>query len=383
MAFKTTDCVFFADPHALAAALTKAGVIAELDYLPQTGRDIVPVTATIALAEGQLLAQLKNGEVVANAAAGEVLGEIAETLQASVWAPTLQLARDYNVPSSPPEAKLTESITAVITPAPLSSLPLAAEVLDNTLYVLDLGDRRVVITRGREDQHYGFYGWDDQSLPALQLSHSPLERLAVLQTADAPATWHSWDLRSEVVPSDARELPAVKDLAAKLFSRREDANRFANYAGCDADTMAAVLASDPAIGIPEFLQLAGLPAILADVLAGTVAPADIPQVHIFGAGSIPKAVSTAVKLYFKADQPAGRTSPWVSFGQLYLAKRPLRLAVAAVESGIAAWLLHRAKQRESTWRGMLAAVLAVDAIANVVIPESVLRYLGLDEPDVE
>lgn len=384
MAFKTTDCVYFAKPQTLAAALTEAGVIAALDYLPQSGRDIVPVTATIALDEHQHIAQLQDDQVVANLDAGEVLGQIAEDLQASVWAPTLQLARDFDVPSAPADAKLSESITAVVTPAPLSSLPLHAEVLGNTLYVLDLGDRRVVITRGREDQHYGFYGWDDESLPALELSHSKLERLAVLQTTDAVATWHSWDLQSEVVPSDKQDLAAVKELASQLFTRREDAQGFAEYAGCDVATMETVLASDPKIGIGEFLQLMGLPEILADVLAGEVDPADIPGVHIFQAGSIPKAIGAAVKLYVNEEYPpAAREALWLSFGRLYLAKRGLRLAVAAAESGLAAWLLTSAKRRGSTWRGVAAALLAVDAIANIVIPQSVLRYIGLDEPDVE
>ncbi|MDO5727206.1 MAG: hypothetical protein Q4Q03_04720 [Bowdeniella nasicola] len=392
MTWNTTDCVFFAAPERLRAALVANGVLAQLDYLPQPEREIVPVTVTIAIDQDNQLAEVRDGQVHRAGEAGERIAAIAEQIHASVWAPTLQLALDFDTPSPPADERFGQTVTAVITPTPLSSLPLYAEAVHSDLYVLDLSDRRVIITRTNgEANHYGFYGWDEESLPALVLSHSNAERLAVLHTSESIATgaWHSWDLRREFIPDRTHMSPAVRAVADSLFSRRADAELFARYANCDVEPIEDILAAPPERGLPEFFQAMDLPPILADVLAARVDPATLPGVYHFRPGSLIQALSSTVRLYLREEYPPQARHALIrNLPRLYLNNRPLQLAVAAAELAGATWLGVRAKQRHSTWRAVTAVGLALDAIGNVVFAPALAKFIeddhirdGVNDPD--
>ncbi|MDO5700452.1 MAG: hypothetical protein Q4P36_03160 [Bowdeniella nasicola] len=377
-----TELVFHAVPAALEAALRHARLVARLDYLPTGHNGDVLVTVGVLVDSQGRIAQVDGDRLVAGPLGKDVVQAIATELGVSLWAPSWDVDIQPSTTASERAARSVEaggsSALVVVTPAPMSAMPMYATAVCRDLSVLDLGDRRVVMSQG--DGHavgFGYFGWDEDSLPALVLINESGERTVALHTeaTSLPEAAHSWDLVTRCLTGapDAGG-PAVDRLVQRHFLASDDAQAFADYAGVETSVMTEAIRRPAEEALPEMIALFGLPEEVARVIDGEIAPPEVPGVVTFQHRSLRSAIADSAKLYV-GEQFADRdvSSYWTRFEESFARHRRLRSVLAAGEAILGATLVGSAARSGGKVRAVCGALFLADSLTTAFGPEILQR----------
>lgn len=391
--WSSTELVFQADPVDLEQTLRQFKVLARMDYLPASVRPSAAsreclVTAVILTDERGRIATVAADRVQAGPDAKDLMRTIATRMGCSLWVPSWDLdIEPVGRPSQPKPAaseQPDETITvAVVTPAPMSAMPMYAAAVAHDLSVLDLEDRRVVMsTSTREPIGFGHFGWSEDTLPALVLVNHGGEHTVALHQSEAAyaEAVHSWDLVTEYAYGQYDKPPAeAQALIDEFFTSTSDAEAFAAYAGVSVDKMKQAMALPGRQGMVTMIAQFGLPGVLSKVLEGTIVPRDVPGVETFSHESWRGAIKETTRLYMAEQFPTGSASEfWTSFGQQAFAHPRMRYALAGGGALLGALLLRSALKTGGKVRGIAGALFIADAISNVVLPPLIAKWMAED-----
>lgn len=380
MTWKATDLICIGNPHDIAQALRGADVLAQLKWVPDA-RQVSAVTATVVHNDDDAVAVVTDGRIEAGPSGVDLCKQLVEKLPISLWADAWQFHHQGDWTTEPP-ADMGPVRTAVITPAPISAMPMYAVAIREDLAVLDLGDRRVVFSACPDGQPLGFgaFGWDEDSLPAISITCGEGDRTMVLHPAGDDAEYasaaHSWGLTKEVIAGQGdAHAPGVAALVEEFFSPRADAEEFATYAGVSPARMEAAMRTPGEAEMVQMLKLLGVPTVLADLLEGRIEPTDVPDMRVFSHKSVRSAVRDSMGLYFDEQYPQGVIRQMIAD----FADSPWRVAIAAAETVAGGVLLNSAYRSGSKVRGLLGALCVVDAASNAFLVPRLRTWLTIEE----
>lgn len=391
--FTSVELVFHAEPAALTEAFEQAHVLARIDYLPASVRAIagdgaVFITAGILVDEAERIVTVTDAGVAVGPQARDLVGAIANRLEVSLWVPKWDLEVEPASYDPAPGARDTatdnglkgeKATIVVVTPAPMSAMPMYATAVQQDLSVLDLGDRRVVMsTSSDEPVGFGHFGWSEDTLPSLVLLNDFGERTVALHETEANFAegLHSWDLVTEFVTgSVATPGPGAQALIDEFFSATRDAEAFASYAGVSPDRMYAAMTKPGDRGMLEMIALFNLPGVVAKVLDEAIEPADVPGAQTFTHESWRGAIKETTRLYMAEQFPEGTAGEfWTQFGHATFDNPRMRLALAGAGGLIGGLLLRSAIKSGGKVRGTFGALFIVDAIGNAVLTPLIEKW---------
>lgn len=380
MTWKATDLICIGNPHDIAQALRQAGVLAQLKWVPDA-RQVNAVTATVVHNDDDAVAVVHDGRIEAGPRGVDLCEQLVRDLPISLWADVWQFHHQGEAMTEPP-ADLSPVRTAVITPAPISAMPMYAVAIREDLAVLDLGERRIVFSASPDGPPLGFgaFGWDEDSLPAVSFTCGEGDRSMVLHPHGDDAEYalaaHSWGLTKEVIAgnSDAHA-PGVAALVEEFFSARADAEEFATYAGVSPARIEAAMRTPGEAGMVQMLKLLGVPTILADLLEGRIEPTEVPEMRVFSHESVRSAVRDSMALYLDEQYPQGVLRQLIAD----FADSPWRVAIAAAETVAGGVLLNSAYRSGGKVRWLLGALCVLDAASNAFLVPRLRTWLTLEE----
>lgn len=363
-------------PEAVRDHLAGRGVVARLEWYPRT-EHLLSVSVAVDEAGRVATTPPRRGGVVPGVPLHELAHDLGETFGADVLMDGAEHTEADERPTGavvadPEEWAEHDARTVVVTPLPHHALPLHADLLGRPLAVLDLGDRRAVMTAG-PGRDLGVYGWPEDAYPFLRLQVDDEDRTALLGLGPDEVAVCSWEMRSVVVHGAVDEPgPALATMAQAVLGDRDDAAAFAAAFDADTEEVLVAMGTPSAAGLAAFAGALGLPGVVVDVLEGRLAPEDVPGATVHPPTGVTDAVSRSVGLRLT---DAGRPGSgfWRAYLQL-LQERPwLVRAIGATEAAVGTALVGRALRGPAPRDGRqrvgaaLGAGLVLDAVAGLAL----------------
>lgn len=370
------------NPQNVAKSLADMGVVAELDWYPNTAHLL---GLTVLIDENEKVAVV--GEQQTSLQAGmdlaEVTEKLAEQFHAEVWIGNTSADKVPEGTSFPDleKSKQGEVRVVEITKMPAASVPFiaAAEGLDVGSVELGEGMRAVIYAGTEEDVVSGvmvselpaialYASNDDHRLagveaPTEQRDHIPSESLLL----------HSWQMNTTLVVGSWNDQAPAGLLAAVRAHFGEDqmAARLAEINPlADRDDVDRALATSGTEGFKKMVAALGLPDFLGDYLDGDVQVADLPDVAVFEASSWGSALGSSVDIMLDKPEESG-SKLWSAYHTAALDKPWIVRAWAGIEATAGTALLvtaFRSKGRKSGWLKAGAGIgtaLVLDSLAQL------------------
>ncbi|WP_067780021.1 hypothetical protein [Actinomyces vulturis] len=377
-------------PEDVARELEERRVVARLEWFP----DSLHLLSLTLMTDSQgrvAVTPPQRGGVVAGMDVSELTQSLARALEGSVAIgpasydamPSQSAVTDPGGDDAALSPESYTSRTVVISPLSAYTVPLQATLLERPLAVMNApdADRRVVMYTG-PGYDVGCYGWDEEALPALivrvtdkdmSIRAVPAPRHGegeVFADGEDEGTY-SWGMRSLYVWGDVDDPgPALRNLVEEFLTDRQDAQVIAScIENVEWGDVAQAMAMPGFEGLRACLKVLHLPDVIADVLSGATAPADVPGIVIHEPRGLSNAVGRSVGMLLQDPD-----APGSSFWQAYIRTATdlpwvVRLATV-VEAGVGGALLGSAIRRRSRFgslpAGRVAAgvVLLIDAVAE-------------------
>ena len=362
-------------PDAVADRLVADRVVARLEWYPSSPH-LLSVTL-MADADGRVAdTPPARGGVVAGLGVSELAESLAREFGADVTigpAAFNALPDDVVLPEVPGGPGPTTR-TLVVSPLSAYMVPLQATLLERPLAVASLPglDRRIVMYAG-EGTGLGSFGWDEESLPALVLTvdeHDVAARAILTGESEDDAVF-SWGMTSRYVWGGVEEPgPALRALVDELLTDSTDASVIASTVpGADVEAAAAACETPGLKGMVALTRALGLPEWVESVLAGRLAPAEVPGAVVHEPRGLSNAVGRSVGMLLQDPSTPG-SAFWQSYVRT-VTDMPWAVRGAAIlEAGLGGALVGAAVRRHHrTGRlpgGLLGVgiVLMVDAAAE-------------------
>ena len=362
-------------PDAVADRLVADRVVARLEWYPSSPH-LLSVTL-MADADGRVaVTPPARGGVVAGLGVSELAESLAREFGADVTigpAAFNALPDDVVLPEVPGGPGPTTR-TLVVSPLSAYMVPLQATLLERPLAVASLPglDRRIAIDAG-EGTGLGSFGCDGESLPALVLTvveHDVAAR-AILTGVSEDDAGFSWGMTSRYVWGGVEEPgPALRALVDELLTDSTDASVIASTVpGADVEAAAAACETPGLKGMVALTRALGLPEWVESVLAGRLAPAEVPGAVVHEPRGLSNAVGRSVGMLLQDPSTPG-SAFWQSYVRT-VTDMPWAVRGAAIlEAGLGGALVGAAVRRHHrTGRlpgGLLGVgiVLMVDAAAE-------------------
>ncbi|MGM0385981.1 MAG: hypothetical protein ACQERF_08395 [Actinomycetota bacterium] len=229
----------------------------------------------------------------------------------------------------------------------------------------------------------GLEGFDDESLPVVQLMLDSGDRTVVAHTEDYEPTTLTWGTTHVVVAGTPEPSDELRAQLEHLASDDDDARAIASAtASADLDKVRAALAAPPEQGFVLMVQALGLAPEFAEFVEGERRAMDVPGAHVVEPAG-PVAVLRS-SLGSAVDDVS--ELKLVEFAGDFERSRPVAARSLSVAQGLAgAALLARAARSAKPWKaagvttGML---LLADALGELALYEWFRRRRGDESRDV-
>lgn len=366
------------DPEDAEELLHAYGVVARLDWFPSTPHLIG--LALLTDVQQRVAITQAHGGVKAGPKVSELVEELATRLKASV---TIGPATFNALPagdidlSEMPEYDSSADRTVVVSPLPAYTVPLQATLMERPFSVASLPElgRRLIMSQGG-GLELGAFGWEMEALPALVLSNidGDLSVRAVISDDSEEDAIFSWSMTTRDVWGDVSTPgPALKKLADELLADVTDASVIAQVLpSADLEAIAHSLTLPGLDGVRALLEALQLPAWIADVLTGTIAPSEAPGAVIHEPRGLTNAVGRSVGMML-SDPHSPSQETYQGFVRLVTDKPWLIAGLNAVQGAAGLALIARARSRQrqtgraqtSLW--VAGALLLLDTAIDIPV----------------
>lgn len=343
-------------PEDAEELLRAYGVVARLDWFPSTPHLIG--LALLTDAQQRVAVTQARGGVKAGQKVSELVEELATRLKASVTigpATFNALPEDGFTLNELPERDTSEDRTVVVSPLPAYTVPLQATLMERPFAVASLPEhgRRLIMSQGG-GLELGAFGWDAEALPALVLSNvdGDLSVRAVISGDPDEGAIFSWSMTTRDVWGEVSTPgPALKKLADELLTDVTDASIIAEVLpvsedeGAGLEAVAHSLTLPGLDGVEALLEALQLPAWIADVLTGKVAPSEAPGAVIHEPRGLTNAVGRSVGMMLSDPQSPSQEA-YQGFVRTVTDKPWLIAGINAVQGAAGLALIARARSRK-------------------------------------
>ncbi len=373
-----TDGVVIApgtSPEEVAAAFAERGVLVRLEWFPATSH-LVGLTLLTDVDGRVAVTPPTRGGVVPGPGVSELVEAVARQCVADVAiGPAIfnALPDDVALPEIGDGPSPTAR-TVVVSTMSAYMVPLQATLLERPLAVASVPgiDRRIIMYAG-DGTDLGTFGWDEESLPALVLTVDERDMAvrAVSTNEREDDAVFSWGMTSRYVWGSVDEPgPALRSLVDQLLTDSTDASVIAAAVpGADAEATAAAISVPGIDGVAALVTALGLPAWVTSVLAGQLAPAEVPGAVVHEPRGLSNAVGRSVGLMLQDPSNPG-SAVWRSYVRTVTETPWVVRAGAILEAGIGGALVGAALRRRRRTGDLpggllgLGVVLMVDAVAE-------------------
>jgi len=360
------------DPKEVAAYLADRGVVAEMEWYPQTPN---MVGIRVANDEGNVATLKSMDEGIVP---GPTLISLVEDLAARFSAEVMigDSGVDRLPEDSDPAVALKDQPegpmrVVEISATPASAVPLVAafEGLDVADIDLPEGKRALAaeLPAMRSD-------WFFAEAPLVALTYHDGEFQAFLVEDDDPenVVTYNWAMDQALVAGAAGDDAAAVELAQELVGSRDDVLRIHDgVPGVDGTMAWKSTSSSGADAVREFVQSLGLPKSIAGFLLGETALEDIDDARVHEARGVSNAIARSVGIMI--DEKEETSEAWGRYSER-LSNHPWQVPMTSgVQAVVGAILVALSRRRDGkrSWPMRIGAItgsmLLVDAVAELAL----------------
>ncbi|MSS84596.1 hypothetical protein FYJ24_07430 [Actinomycetaceae bacterium WB03_NA08] len=365
------------DPEAVSAYVAKTGVIAELEWYPQTPNMMGITVAT----DGEALASWKNKTdgVVPGPTLISFVEDLAGQLNAEVMIGDMGVDRlpEDAQPAERSDSEETGPMRVVeISSTPASAVPLMAAFEGVDVADLELAGQKRALMAELPVERSGWYLGD---VPLVTLTYHDGEFQAFLVEDEDPenVVTFNWAMEQKLVPGAASlsDADAVA-MAEELVGSRSTVLRIHDgVPGVSGDAAWESASASGSAAVHQFVAALGLPDSVADYLLGNKTLSDIEGASVHEARGVSNAIGRSMNIML--DQKESDSEVWERYSQR-VSERPWQVPVTSgIEAavGTALIVLGRGRGRPRNWLGRLGTVagvlLMVDAVGELALAKYV------------
>lgn len=365
------------DPEAVSAYVAKTGVIAELEWYPQTPNMMGITVAT----DGEALASWKNKTdgVVPGPTLISFVEDLAGQLNAEVMIGDMGVDRlpEDAQPAERSDSEETGPMRIVeISSTPASAVPLMAAFEGVDVADLELaGEKRALMAELPVERS----GWYLGDVPLVTLTYHDGEFQAFLVEDEDPenVVTFNWAMEQKLVPGAASlsDATAVSRAEELVGSRSTVLRIHDGVPGVSGDAAWESASASGSAAVRQFIAALGLPDSVADYLLGNKTLSDIEGATVHEARGVSNAIGRSMNIML--DQKESDSEVWERYSQR-VSERPWQVPVTSgIEAavGTALIVLGRGRGRPRNWLGRLGTVagvlLMVDAVGELALAKYV------------
>lgn len=374
------------EPDKVCQALSKAGVIAKVDWYKDTPHLL---GLNVLLDANGKVAVLNNADQVV---AGPLVDELVELLafmfkaDVSIGEKSVDLVPE-NAQFPKVEKHGQEVRVVEVTKMPMASVPFCAAVEGTDMVAVELDDdfRAVMYTSDSDDVTEGAMVTETPGL-ALYSDGGDL-RLAGVDRENNPVRHaaglilHSWSMETRDVYGTKTDIsPTLKTEIDHLFGEDDTASRLCEFVPrADQELVEKALGQKGEEGVRTMVQALGLPEDIVSFLQGKIAAEDVKGAINHESRGWANAIGRSVDIMLTEPESTGNQI-WSTYWKVAVERPWIIQTLASIEASLGATLLAVSfrKRSESVWRKLgigFGLIMVFDAIAEVTLA----KYLGMRE----
>ncbi len=269
-----------------------------------------------------------------------------------------------------------------VTSTPAEHLPALARSVGEPIVVAPAGANVTVLTEPG-GIFPGLEGFEDESLPVVQLMLDSGDRTVVAHTEDYEPTTLTWGTTRTVVAGTPEPSDELRAQLEDLASDDDDARAIASAtASADLAKVREALAAPSEQGFVLMVEALGLPPEFAEFIEGGRRAMDVPGAHVVE----PAGPVAALRSSLGSAVDDVSELRLVEFAGDFERSRPVAARSLSVAQGLAGTaLLVRAARSTRPWRaaGVTTGVLLLaDALGELALYEWFRRRRGKGAPEV-
>jgi hypothetical protein len=269
-----------------------------------------------------------------------------------------------------------------VTSTPADHLPALARSVGEPIVVAPAGANITVLTEPG-GIFPGLEGFEDESLPVVQLMLDSGDRTVVAHTEDYEPTTLTWGTTRMVVAGTPEPSQELRAQLGDLASDDDDARAIASAtASADLDKVRAALAAPSEQGFILMVEALGLPPEFAEFIEGSRRAMDVPGAHVVE----PAGPVAALRSSLGSAVDDVSELRLVEFAGDFERSRPVAARSLSMAQGVAgAALLVRAARSARPWRAAgvtTGALLLADALGELALYEWFRRRRGKNAAEV-